>query len=407
VTGSGLLFAIGGAAVGAFGKWLLEQWSARRKAEGAFAERSTQQVVDLAQDYYWALVNHAGTLADQLTEHVRARALHLMLDWGDDSDDRNEGLRARLNELAVECAKNSFPTLCRLVGLFDEFQFKGSRTYLLKSHFAGEACKRLYNIFSETLPETLETSKIIAKLRASSADNNAKDASSPILDLSPEEIAEKLPESFKAYENWLQTHTPEVVRAAEALSAYSELLGHELALLYKTFFKRGWRPRLARWWPFRLSHRQSVWVARGEDGIEQYRLTARSSAWPRVFRTPSLTVLEGAVLRSAFLRPLPRAGVARTPEAPTPRQERAAASATKGETPKSDMRKPSTATGPLSPAQAAAKSAQLDPHTTPGADLISGSNAAEVNPELRPDRSPPDEEDRTSPMPDNEVDKEP
>jgi hypothetical protein len=312
-TGVAIFTGALGAAVGFLGKWLFEQWSAKRASERAFAERSTQQVVDLAQKYYWALANYSGMLADQLTGHIRGRALQLMLDWGED-EAAEALLRERLNELANRTAEESFPTFCRLVCLFDEFQFRGSNTYLFKSHFAGEACKRLYNAFVEALPGEAEAKhgpalsvlKIAAVLQSSSAHGPGGDVVSA---LPAQELMDRLDEldlsdSFRAYSAWIRESTPDVVRAASALSAYSEVLGHELAMLYEAFFDRRWSSRVARRWRPRIGRRAFARLSHGGDSIDRYRSAAELELWPQVFRGASLPLLEATMLRSAFLKPL-------------------------------------------------------------------------------------------------------
>src|SRR5882757_5058000 len=58
-----------------------------------------------------------------------------------------------IDRVCSNTADRSFPSLVRLIVLFDRFQFAGSQTYLLPHHEAGVALRRLFNQFVTALPE--------------------------------------------------------------------------------------------------------------------------------------------------------------------------------------------------------------------------------------------------------------
>ncbi len=224
-----------GAALGYLIKWGLEQFSLRVAARREFAEKVTEQISKLATEHYWSLANYAGVVSGRLEIYLQMRAYHLLLQWNDPSD-----LHHRLDELADEAAKSSFPHLCRLIASFDAFQFEESNTYLLTDHAAGETCKRLYNTFVGSLPEKLN----LANLYASEiTDKNGKKEKIGLLHPAyiTEEVImqhEHLANEWKTWRNWLRNNLEDIIQSADALRAYNELLLDELASLYRDWFKQ-------------------------------------------------------------------------------------------------------------------------------------------------------------------------
>ncbi len=273
-----------GAALGYLGKWLFDQWSAERTARREFAQTVTTQISKLAKDYYWSLANYAGVLAGLLESYLDNRTYHLLLLW----DDRRD-LDSRLDEIATTFAETSFYHFCRLIGLFDSFQFQGSNTYLLTNHAAGETSKRLYNTFIASLPtdntqDGINTLKIVKVLRE---EHNTKLSSKPmkVVDY-PSELfmstiaKDALKEELKSYSNWIKNRIPEVEEAAAALRAYNELLNHELARLYRDFFKKT------------------------APDSQLYLEEVAFDDWPNLLTEQSYSAIERANVQSALLRPL-------------------------------------------------------------------------------------------------------
>lgn len=225
-----------GAALGFLLKWLLEQWSARAAARREFAKEITRQISLLAEKHYWALANTAGLLAGQLEGYLAGRTYHLIIPWPE-----RRFLRERLDDIATEAAEASFPHFCRLVWLFDAFQFQSSTTYLLTDPTAGDLCKRLYNMFVASLPEQLD----LANIREFESETEEGDKvvrkklrDLPSGTLTGQQIRDQLAKEKEAYTNWFKHNVPSVSMAAQVLRAYNELLNHELELLYRLWFKR-------------------------------------------------------------------------------------------------------------------------------------------------------------------------
>ena len=284
-----------GAAVGYLAKWFFDQWSAERTARREFAQSVTTQISDLAKDYYWSLANYAGVLAGLLESYLDNRTHHLMLLWADPKD-----LDRRLDEIAKNFAETSFYHFCRLIGLFDEFQFQHSNTYLLTSHAAGETSKRLYNTFIGSLsaedPEdrinTLKIVKVLQEMRQTDLDPAPIPVSKFPNALFIDEVANKdLKTELEDYRNWIRNRVPEVEEAADALRAYNELLNHELARLYRDFFKK-------------TPPDSNLYL--GEVAFDD---------WPNLLTEQSYAAIERANLQSALLRPLGAPISARQPSA--------------------------------------------------------------------------------------------
>jgi membrane protein YqaA with SNARE-associated domain len=226
-----------GAVLGFVGKWVFEQWSARLKAQRDFAGKVADGVVQHANKYYWLLATASGVLARGLDEAVRSRMIHLVLRW-----DSRDDLSLRLDELAAQAERDTFPHLVWLISRFQEFQFVGSNTYLLTDHAAGETCKRLYNDFVDSLSQELRSR--LANLHAREIDlgpPTGRRRASEIApaELRPDVVAAAFGEESRMWRRWLRESPEAVLRAANSLRAYSEVLTHELAHLHRHWFRRG------------------------------------------------------------------------------------------------------------------------------------------------------------------------
>jgi hypothetical protein len=222
-----------GTGLGFLIKWALEQWSLRVAARREFAQKVTDQISNLASKHYWSLANYAGVVAGLLEGYLCGRFYHLIVLWDDKAP-----LNRRLDELADEATIISFPHLCRLIALFDAFQFKESNTYLLTDHPAGETCKRLYNTFLGSLPEKLNLANLYALEIPVEEGAKKKVGEIPAAYLTEAVIDKYLPNEKKIWRDWLRNDLEGVIQAADALRAYNELLLHELANLYRDWFKQ-------------------------------------------------------------------------------------------------------------------------------------------------------------------------
>lgn len=280
-----------GTALGVLGKWVFDQISAERAARRQFAQEITKQITDLATNHYWSLANYAGVLAGQLESYLDNRDHYLMLNFRDHSD-----LETSLETLADETALASFHQFCRLIELFDAFQFRKSNTYLLTSHAAGEMSKKLYNTFVSSLPtgaknnardaENIDTLKIVKHLRVEAKEGSPYKGT--LMAEVPtayfmEELANDagaLKDELAAYRHWIWRRIPEVEQAVDALRAYNALLSHELALIYRDFYK--------------------------DDpvGTKLYLSEVAFKDWPHLMTEQTFLAMERATVQSALLRPL-------------------------------------------------------------------------------------------------------
>lgn len=292
-----------GTGLGVLGKWIFDQISAERAARRQFAQQVTKQISDLATNHYWSLANYAGILAGQLESYLDNRDHYLMLNFKDHKD-----LETSLEALADETARASFHQFCRLIVLFDDFQFRSSNTYLLTSHAAGEMSKKLYNAFVSNIPtgaknsarqaENIDTLKIVKLMRKKAKEDPAYKGMSMaevpavyFIDELTEGEAKSglssgsydksmLSDELQAYRHWIWQRIPEVEQAVDALRAYNALLSHELALLYRDFFK---------------------------DGSVNSKLYLSNTAyddWPHVITEKTFLAIERASVQSALLQPL-------------------------------------------------------------------------------------------------------
>jgi hypothetical protein len=296
----------GGALLGWLGKMTSEIITGRVAARRAFIDKTTGQISDLAKEHYWGLANHAGVLAAALEEYLYMTDYHMLLAY-----DEPSGLTARLDDMAETYSNRTFYDLCRLIWLFDRFHLAGSNTYLLTSDVAGRACRQLYNDFVTALlgdveSESLDTLAILdvmgrlperdepAKPREPTRnDEKASDKEKRALtgsDLTRREFNKRFVDPPKAelgkvrdaYRDWLRSHLDNVTWAAQALRAYNELLCHELANLYRGWFKP--EPYSALpfakavthdRWPDILSKDSVVVIARALAGSELLQSIAR------------------------------------------------------------------------------------------------------------------------------------
>jgi hypothetical protein len=286
-----------GIALGFLAKWAIETWTARAAARREFvqkfATKVTSRVATLANQHYWSLANYAGLLALLLEDYLHTRIYHLMLIWAAPDE-----LAKRLDDLAQKTANQSFPHFCRLVGLFNAFQFQGSNTYLLTDHASGESCKRLYNTLVNSLSGELNRKLANLYQREIPYGSDGNQKATKISDLPAAALTDDITKTYlneekSAWRDWLRFDPAGVSRAAEALRAYNELLGHELALLYKDWFDRS---RAA--------------IGFGGDAVVH--------RWPNVLTAQSLVAIGQSRSESPLLRPLGTA--VSTPAATAPNE---------------------------------------------------------------------------------------
>jgi hypothetical protein len=292
-------------ALGAALKWLLDEVKATNAKRREFVARTSEKVVDLAWTHYWGLANATGTLAGRLTQHLRLVDAHLLVIWTDPA-----ALRRRTEELAKETADASFASFVRLLYAFERFQFRGSNTYLLPHHAAGETLRRLYNRFVESLDTDLVKClpdvrlaierKLTVKDKAGLDDprldlGSAQFETIPwftgdglgtaVIDREDAAFEHALQPVRQRYVTWLATQPAAVAEAADTLRAFSRLLTHELATLHAVWHRdRG---------PFALSE---AWRQAQEAVI--------SRAWPGVLDETSVETIRRARSVSPFFTPL-------------------------------------------------------------------------------------------------------
>lgn len=292
-------------ALGALLKWLFDEVQATNAKRREFVARTTEKVVDLAWTHYWGLANATGTMAGRLTQHLRMVDAHLLVIWHEP-----HALRQRMGELGKEAASESFPSFVRLLYAFERFQFRGSNTYLLPHHAAGETLRRLYNRFVETLDgelvKCLPDVRLAVERRLTVKDKEGRD--DPRLDLgsaqfetipwftvegigtaaadrAAQALEEALQPARQHYETWLATQPAAVAEAADALTAFSRLLMHELATLHAVWHRdRG---------PFAL---RETW--------QQAQAAVEGRAWPGLLADTDVETIRRVRPLSPFFTPL-------------------------------------------------------------------------------------------------------
>jgi hypothetical protein len=225
---------------------LYEEAAKRWDLQRDLAKITTAQVSKLAGSHYWALSNQAGTAANALKDYITRVEKHLFVTYTVPSHapDASESIRLRMQELAGDAADNSLRLVAKLWFSFDEFQNKGSNTYLLPNHGSGEALRRLYNQFAHNIPEDGEFHRDLlaygAQLHAPEPGDTGTDenpAKSGDEARAPVPVSHPTKKLRAVWQSWLTNSLPEVADAALALDAYANLLAVELAYLNEPFFK--------------------------------------------------------------------------------------------------------------------------------------------------------------------------
>jgi len=343
-------------ALGAALKWLLDEVKATNAKRREFVARTSEKVVDLAWTHYWGLANATGTLAGRLTQHLRMVDAHLLVIWVEPAT-----LRRRTEELAKETADASFASFVRLLYAFERFQFRGSNTYLLPHHAAGETLRRLYNRFVESLDtelvKCLPDVRLAIERKLTVKDKDGRDdprldlgsaqfetipwftgngLGTAVIDREDAALEHALRPARKRYEAWLATQPAAVAEAADTLRAFSRLLTHELATLHAVWHRdRG---------PFALSE---AWRQAQEAVIGR--------AWPGVLDETSVETIRRARSVSPFFTPLGMGARAENPPqqdaqpaatpAPAPAAPEAAAAFERGTPPAAPSATPPAAGG--------------------------------------------------------------
>lgn len=289
-----------GAVLGFFGKWVFDEISATRKVRREFAAKVTDQIDKLAQEHYWRLANRSGVYSGLLDNYLSIIDFHLILNY-----QNKQEMDVRLEQIADTYADRSFHALCRLLWLFDRFQFRGSNTYLLTSDAAGRVCRRLYNSFMARLPLGeedptlhLDTLAILAEMERRAPDKDGM----LVADLPEAEFMAKarregsrLNPPYRAYREWMRARWPDVAAAAGAMRAYNEVLSHELALLYRD------------------------WYDRRRVDVRPYAEAVAYGAWPQVLSAEAVHAISSASFQGELLYPL---GLHRPAEFGRPRPQR-------------------------------------------------------------------------------------
>lgn len=300
-------------AIGFLGKWLFDQYSSHLKIQREFGAQTAKDVASLSRSHYWTVANASGTLAHGLRAYLRQVEITLYLDLRDDSLTRRDhaAMREALRVAASDASRALFPHLVRLVWHLDSFQFRGSNTYLLPSHGAGQQLRRLYNRFMGLLPPAeggssgslAATILLQTETKAPRGKDGAADiGSSRIGD--PAWLAEAgLTASQDRFATWLRDQLPRVVEATEALEAFARLFSSELARLHRAFF----HDRHAE---------DDVWLPE--------RAVARD-AWPGILTAQDIATLRRVREQSAFFGSMGAAPsvapAAQAPAAPPPPSE--------------------------------------------------------------------------------------
>lgn len=303
------------------GKWVFDEVKAANAKRRDFVAKTSDKVVGLAWDHYWALANATGTLAGHLNNHLRMVDAHLLVVWDDP-----KAMQERMKAIAADTETESFVSFVRLLHAFERFQFRGSNTYLLPHHAAGEALRRLYNRFIGSLGSQLNRSLTAIRLaierKLVPATSGGKAAEPPDLgsaqfetrtwftiddrfpaaDWSDAELQERLDTARARYRTWLATEPAAVAEAADSLHAFSRLLTHELAVLHAVWHRdRG---------PMALT-----------DSWRQVEAAVASGAWPGVLDARAAETVRRARAFSSYFAPL--GGITEAPPGDRTRQGRA------------------------------------------------------------------------------------
>ncbi|WP_291297127.1 hypothetical protein [Elioraea sp.] len=309
-------------AAGFLGKWVFDEVKAANAKRRDFVAKTSDKVVGLAWDHYWALANATGTLAGHLNNHLRLVDAHLLVVWDDP-----KAMQERMRAIAGDTEGESFVSFVRLLHAFERFQFRGSNTYLLPHHAAGEALRRLYNRFIGSLGTQMGRSltpiRLAIERKLVPATGHGEAAKPPDLgsaqfetktwftigdrlaaaDWNDAELQERLDTARARYRTWLATEPAAVAEAADSLHAFSRLLTHELAVLHAVWHHdRG---------PMAMT-----------DSWRQVEAAVASRAWPGVLDDRAAETVRRARSVSSYFAPL--GGIAEAPPAERTRQGGAA-----------------------------------------------------------------------------------
>lgn len=282
---------------------IYEQLTKRLESRRAFAAKTTDRVVELLTKHYWALANTTGTFGVLLQNYLRELELTLFVHYGDRTRSATESvedarlLTAACDEVANRAARDAFPALVRMVGQFDQFQFRGSQTYLLPDRAAGPRMRRLYNLMLVSLPgddflsrlrEAIEQHAVAASAAETkqadasgkggapeankAADRPASAASSGIAGTWLENES-NLTDERKRFVNWLRRSLAEVSEAACAARTFEAVMHAEMDKLTDAFF--GEHPGLRQ----RSASAGNARVSRGLQRSEGLEISVRP-LWP-------------------------------------------------------------------------------------------------------------------------------
>lgn len=245
-----------GSAVGAVISWFAKEWSADWAARRTFTQDTTKRVVDLSSQHYWALANATGTVGATLRNHLRQLELHLLLHYAEEGlapEDAARQLQQRIAEVAKESSDRAFAALVRMIHQFDQFQFRGSKTYLLPTQTRGHDLRRLYNQIANNLPEgsfLTDVRHAVEKHLVAEGKTGAGEPPPGIAGTFLEREAEFPALGFAPlrarYEAWLLRDLPAVCEVERAATAFEHILQAELDRMTVPFFKwwkRGPEPR--------------------------------------------------------------------------------------------------------------------------------------------------------------------
>jgi hypothetical protein len=273
-------------------EYLFGERAAARAARRKFWETVSDRISKLANESYWSLANYTGVLAAQLEEYLRYRTYLLLLQWDD-----HKVLKDRLEAIAEAYRDTSFCYFCRILKLFNDFQFENSNTYLLTSYWSGEMSRKLYNQFVEATEwedsgQRVDTFKILRVMEGKvSPTDDRLIAKLPVDDFNrlianvDDDVSsgtQGLASVRSAYARWLVMQPSKVRLVAESLRAYSELLHHELAILYEDWLKK--RP----------------------GGRDELANVVASESWPNVVSVGAFYTIDRARFQGSSLRPIGR-----------------------------------------------------------------------------------------------------
>lgn len=271
------LLSLGVAFAGATGKWLLGERSAKNKVRLDFAGATGAQIASLANEHYWAIATAAGTLSVGLRDYLEAVEIRLYLYWDSSSE-----LCKGMEPVAEKSSKDTFASLIQLLWSLNDFQFTGSNDYLLPHRAAGTHLRRLYNQFRTSLT-SLNSDMVSTIINEAVVVDGKLDVRQTVIAI----LAGK--ETCQSWTDWLHMALPDVLRATEALEAFSRLLQYELAELYEDWFRDD--PSAGEFADIDGAVRKHRWFGMLDQKTEQIILEAREQP---DFLTPLRTRIAGA-----------------------------------------------------------------------------------------------------------------